>query len=48
MKLIKFEEISYSREIISPPKLSSDVFSSKNLFDTSNSWLLRPNQKFGG
>jgi hypothetical protein len=47
MKLKKFGKISYSTEIVLALKLSSGV-SSKKSFYTSNSWLFRPNPKFGG
>jgi hypothetical protein len=47
MKLQKFGKISYSTEIVLALKLSSGV-SSKKSFYTSNSWLFRPNLKFGG
>jgi hypothetical protein len=46
MKL-KIRNLSYSKEIILALKLSSSV-PSKKLFYTSNSWLFRPNPKFGG
>jgi hypothetical protein len=47
MRLKKFGKISYSTEIVLALKLSSGV-SSKKLFYISNSWLFRPNPKFGG
>jgi hypothetical protein len=47
MKLNKFEKISYSTEIILALMLSSGV-SSKIVVYASNSWLFRPNPKFGG
>jgi hypothetical protein len=47
MKLKKFGKISYSPEIVLALKLSSGV-SSKKPFYMSNSWLFRPNPKFGG
>jgi hypothetical protein len=46
MKLNKFGKISYSTEIISALKLTTDV-PSKNPFYSSNSWFFRPNLKFG-
>jgi hypothetical protein len=47
MKLKKFGKISYSMEIVLAVKLSSGVPQKKPLY-MSNSWLFRPNPKFGG
>jgi hypothetical protein len=43
----KIGKISYSMEIVLALKLSSHVSLKKQLY-MSNSWLFRPNPKFGG
>jgi hypothetical protein len=47
MKLEKFGKISYSTEIILAFQMSYSV-SLKKPFYVSNSWVFRPNPKFGG
>jgi hypothetical protein len=51
MKLKKFGKITYSTEIVLALKLSSCVSSKKAIlyeYRYPNSWLFRPNLKFGG